>query len=224
MCHLGGDHIEQLIREKLSADLKLTSSAPMSDLCKSCVSGKQHRHPFPKSAEHAPGVLDRIFSDVHGPMPVQSCNGQLYWATFIDDASLWMEAYELAKKSDLFAAFLQFKVLVEKQTGQNIKCFHNDEGGEFKLKALIKFCKEEGIRIEWTTRATPQQNGVAECSNRTIGEAITAMLDELNLPPSFWNEALNVYCHVHNCCPIVFKSPVWSGFLVPGRLTKTETG
>ena len=134
-------------------------------------------------------------------MPVRSHNGRLYWATFIDDASRWMEAYELAKKSDLFAAFSQFKALVEKQTGRNIKCFHNDEGGEFKLKALIEFCKEEGIHIEWTTRATPQQNGVAERSNRTIGEAITAMLDESNLPPSFWNEALNVYCHVHNRCP-----------------------
>ena len=148
MCHLGGDHVEQLIHEKLSADLKLTSSTPMSDLCESCVSGKQHRHPFPKSAEHAPGVLDHIFSDVYGPMPVRSHNGCLYWATFIDDASQWMEAYELAKKSDLFAAFSQFKALVEKQTGRNIKCFHNDEGGEFKLKALIEFCKEEGICIE----------------------------------------------------------------------------
>ena len=97
--------------------LKASSPSLHITICESCVSGKQHRHPFPKSAERAPGVLDRIFSDVHGPMPVRSHNGRLYWATFIDDASRWMEAYELAKKSDLFAAFSQFKALVEKQTG-----------------------------------------------------------------------------------------------------------
>jgi len=201
MCHLGHDHIDQLVHEDLMEDLTLTSTSPMAELCEPCISGKQHHAPFPKTAERATGLLDHIFSNVHGPMPVAGHGtGRKYWVTFIDDHSHWLEVYDMLKKSDVFASFKLFKSLVERQTGRKIRCFHNDKGGEYKLGALLKFCADEGIRVEFTTRATPQQNGVAERSNRTMSEAITSMITEANLPPSFWNHALSTYHHVHNRC------------------------
>jgi hypothetical protein len=157
MCHLGRDYVDQLVREDLVEDLTLTSTSPMAELCEPCISGKQHCAPFPKTAERATGLLDCIFSDVHGPMPVAGHGtGRKYWVTFIDDHSRWLEAYDMLKKSDVFASFKLFKSLVERQTGHKIRCFHNDEGGEYKLGALLKFCADEGIRVEFTTRATPQ--------------------------------------------------------------------
>lgn len=200
MCHLGKERVDQLISKELTADLIVNTRTPVSRFCEACIDGKQHRHPFPHTAERAPEVLGRIFSDVHGPMAVQS-HGHRYWVTFIDDCSRWLELYTMAKKSDVFAAFKLFQAVVERQTGRKVKCLHTDHGGEYTLKALLDHCAAEGIRIEWTTPATPQQNGVSERANRTIAEAVTAMLSEAGLPMSFWRYAVRVYRHVHNRCP-----------------------
>ena len=61
--------------------------------------------------------------------------------------------------------------------------------------------KSFGITREHTTLGAPQQNGVAERSNRILNEGITAMLHEANLRSSFWGDALGAYVHVLNCSP-----------------------
>ncbi|GKG40892.1 putative ribonuclease H-like domain-containing protein, partial [Tanacetum coccineum] len=44
------------------------------------------------------------------------------------------------------------------------------------------FCKEKGIRREYSVARTPQQNGVAERRNRTLIEAARTMLADSKLP------------------------------------------
>ena len=50
-CHLGTDRLEQLIRQNMTTDLKISSTTPLPAVCKPCISGKQHQHKFPKSAD-----------------------------------------------------------------------------------------------------------------------------------------------------------------------------
>jgi hypothetical protein len=57
------------------------------------------------------------------------------------------------------------------------------------------------IHRRHTSRNRPQQNGVAERANWTMGEDISAMLYEAQLPPSFWGEALAAQIHVWNHLP-----------------------
>ncbi|GKC07994.1 retrovirus-related pol polyprotein from transposon TNT 1-94, partial [Tanacetum coccineum] len=45
---------------------------------------------------------------------------------------------------------------------------------------------------------TPQQNGVAKRRNRTLIEAAKTMLANSKLPTTFWAEAVNTACYVHN--------------------------
>ncbi|GJR57078.1 ribonuclease H-like domain-containing protein [Tanacetum coccineum] len=45
---------------------------------------------------------------------------------------------------------------------------------------------------------TPQQNGVAERRNRTLIEAVRTMLADSKLPTTFWAEAINIACYLHN--------------------------
>ena len=45
---------------------------------------------------------------------------------------------------------------------------------------------------------TPQQNGVVERKNRTLIEAARTMLQDANLPTSFWAEAINIACYIQN--------------------------
>lgn len=74
----------------------------------------------------------------------------------------------------------------------------DDKGGEYSSTAMDDWYKEHGISRQHTVRNRPQQNGVAERSNRTAGEGIVAMLQEANLPASFWGEALSAFVHCRN--------------------------
>ena len=68
-------------------------------------------------------------------------------------------------------------------------------------KEFEQFCTVHGIARRHTVRNRPQQNGVAERFNHTLGEGITAMLQEAGLPLSFWGEALASLVHVLNRVP-----------------------
>ena len=52
-----------------------------------------------------------------------------------------------------------------------------------------------------TVSKTPEQNGVAERLNRTLVEAVRAMLVQSKLPPTFWVEALLTPMCLHNRSP-----------------------
>jgi hypothetical protein len=52
-----------------------------------CLFGKQHRVSFRRSSTRKTNVLDLVYSDVCGPIKVESLGGNRYFVTFIDDAS-----------------------------------------------------------------------------------------------------------------------------------------
>ena len=68
-------------------------------------------------------------------------------------------------------------------------------------KAFQEFCDEQRIAGQHTVRNRPQQNGVAERFNRTLEEGIIAMLQEAQLPSTYWGEALCTLVYVLNRTP-----------------------
>jgi hypothetical protein len=64
-----------------------------------------------------------------------------------------------------------------------------------KFEAL---CIDHGIQRQHTDRNHPQQNGVAERSNRTMEEGVVSMLYESGMPTAFWGEALAAFIHTSN--------------------------
>ena len=74
--HLPFNLLQQLIRGKSVDGIPNHISAPDSDaFCEDCINGKLTRAPHTKSATCAPCLLFCVFSDVHGPLTVQSCHG-----------------------------------------------------------------------------------------------------------------------------------------------------
>ena len=51
-----------------------------------CLFGKQHRVSFNIPSTRKPNVLDRVYSDVCGPIDVETLGGNKYFVTFMDDA------------------------------------------------------------------------------------------------------------------------------------------
>ena len=75
-------------------------------------------------------------------------------------------------------AFQHFKIaknLAESESGEKLKCFRTDRGGEFNYVEFEKFCDENGIKIQLTTPYSPQQNGVVERKNRSIMSCVRSM-------------------------------------------------
>ncbi|GJU97479.1 putative ribonuclease H-like domain-containing protein [Tanacetum coccineum] len=81
---------------------------------------------------------------------------------------------------------------------KKVKIIRSDNGTEFKNKVMDDFCKEKGIRREYSVTRTPWQIRVAERRNGTLVEAARTMLANSKLPTIFWAEAVSTACYVHN--------------------------
>ena len=122
-------------------------------------------------------------------------------------------------KDEVYENIVEWKKLVETQTGKKVKCFKTDNGLEFCNNQMEKMCKDARIKRHRTCTYTPQQNGVAERMNRTIVDKIRCMLAEAGLEKRFWVEAASTAVYLINRTPSVsigFKIPeeVWSGVKV----------
>ena len=88
--------------------------------------------------------------------------------------------------------------MVEKATGKRLKAIRTDNGGEFTSGEFEAHLQAEGVHHEVTISKNPEQNGVAECMNRTLVETDRSMLSHANLTHRFWGEALSTAAYLWN--------------------------
>ncbi|GJU04571.1 retrovirus-related pol polyprotein from transposon TNT 1-94 [Tanacetum coccineum] len=204
--HMSEQGMKILVERKLLPGLT-KGSLPF---CEHCVINKQHRLKFKTSNSRSVYVLELVHSHVW-QAPVLSLGGAKYFVSFVDDYSRRCLVYPIKKKSDVFEVFKVYKVRVELDSGKKIKCLRTDNGGEYTSDEFDTFCKQEGIKRQFTTAYTPQQNGVAERMYRTLLERARAMLATASLEKSFWAEAVNTACYVINRLPstaVELKTPM----------------
>src|ERR1700730_7474911 len=156
--------------------------------------------PCCESASRRSIPLQLVHSDLHGPLPA-TANRFKYWILFTDDASRYRRCWLLHKKSEAFDTFKHYKAWAEQQTGKALKSLRDDKGGEYMSNEWEQFMLEHGIERQHTVRATPQQNGVAERTNRTLDEGVASLLSDSHFPARFWGEALSCYLHTLNLSP-----------------------
>nr|GEX62802.1 Gag-Pol polyprotein [Tanacetum cinerariifolium] len=109
-----------------------------------------------------------------------------------------------------------YKARVKLDSGKKIKCVMTDNGGEYTGDEFDPFCRQEGIKSQFTIAYTPQQNGVVDRMNRTLLKRARAMLAITSLGKSFWAKAINIACYVINRSPstvVELKTPMemWMG-------------
>ena len=90
--------------------------------------------------------------------------------------------YILKEKFIFFTIFKHFKALVEAESDHKLITLRSDRGGEYTSNMFQKYCREQGIKRQFTTAYTPQQNDIAERKNRTIINMTRIMLKEKELP------------------------------------------
>jgi transposase InsO family protein len=79
-----------------------------------------------------------------------------------------------------------------------IKKIRSDNETEFKDSQIEGFLEEEGIKHEFFSPYTPQQNGVVERKNRTLMYMARTMLVEYKTSDQFWTEAIDTACYSIN--------------------------
>ena len=83
LAHMSEKWLQILAKKSLILFAKGTSLNP----CNFCLFGKQHRVSFNIPSTRKPNVLDLVYSDVYGPIDVETLGGNKYIVIFIDDAS-----------------------------------------------------------------------------------------------------------------------------------------
>jgi len=99
------------------------------------------------------------------------------------------------------AKFKEFKALAEKQSDRQIMLLRSDRGGEYDSKVFHDYCKKHGIGRRFTTRYTPQHNGVVERKNKTITNMVRSMLKVRNLSNEYSTEVVACAIYVINRSP-----------------------
>ncbi|GJV46614.1 ribonuclease H-like domain-containing protein [Tanacetum coccineum] len=87
---------------------------------------------------------------------------------------------------------------IENLVDKKVKIIRCDNGTEFKNRVMSEFYEKKGIKKEFSVGRTPQQNGITKRRNRTQIEAARTMLADSKLLTTFWAEAVNTACYVHN--------------------------
>ncbi|KAK9004412.1 hypothetical protein V6N11_002213 [Hibiscus sabdariffa] len=171
--------------------------------------------PFSGKGEQASELLGLIYSDLCGPMNIQSRGGFQYFITFTDDFSRYGYIYLISHKSEVLEKFKEIKNEVQNQHGKSIKALRSDLGGEYLSLDFDELLKECGIVSQLTPPGTSQWNGVSERRNQTLLDMVRSMMSHTDLPTSFWGYALETTAFTLNRVPSksVQKKPhaMWTG-------------
>jgi len=159
--------VNHIIRAHQLAVLK-NKTNNVSAICPACRMGKSHELPYHLSPSVSHFPLDLIFTDVWGPSPFLSNNGNRYYVCFVDDFSKFIWLFPISAKSEVTTKFLQFQRHVENLFDHKIKSIQSDWGGEFR--ALNPILSQQGISHRISCPHTHQQQGSVERKHRHLVE------------------------------------------------------
>ena len=142
--------------------------------------------------------LELSHMDLMGPMRTESLGDKKYILVMVDDFSRYAWVAFLRDKSKTFINFKDTGLKIQNEKGYPIERIRSDRGREFYNSNFLEFCHSLGIKHEFFTPRTPQQNGVVERKNHVLQEMARTMLNQHELPTHFWAEAINTTCYTSN--------------------------
>ncbi|GJR57626.1 retrovirus-related pol polyprotein from transposon TNT 1-94 [Tanacetum coccineum] len=192
-----------LVKENLVRGLPL-KRFENDQTCVACLKRKQHRASCKFKVQNPiTKPLFMLHMDLFGQTFMSSLMHKKYCLVITDDYSRFTWVFFLTTKDETSEILKNFITEIENLVDKKVKIIRCDNGTEFKNKVMDDFCKEKGIKREYSVARTPQQNGVAERRNKTLIEVARTMLVDSKLPTTFWAEAVSTTCYVQNRVLIV---------------------
>jgi transposase InsO family protein len=106
--------------------------------------------------------LELLHMDLFGPIAYISIGRSKYCLVIVDDYSRFTWVLFLQEKSHTQDTLKGFLRRAQNEFGLRIKKVRSDNGTKFKNSQIEGFLEEEGIKHEFSSPYTPQQNGVVE--------------------------------------------------------------
>jgi transposase InsO family protein len=198
LAHAGMKNLQKLLKGEHI--LGLTNvNFEKGRICSVCQAGKQVgvHHPH-KNIMTTDIPLELLHMDLFGLIAYISIGRSKYCLVIVDDYSCFTWVFFLQGKSQTQETLKRFLRRAQNEFRLRIKRIRSDNGTEFKNSQIEEFLEEEGIKHEFSSPYTPQQNGVVEMKNKTLLDMARTMLDEYKTSDRFWAEAINTTCYSMN--------------------------
>src|SRR5688500_14467405 len=168
-------------------------------ICSACQAGKEvgAHHPH-KNIMTTDRPLELLHMDLFGSIAYISIDRSKYCLVIVDDYSRFTWVFFLQEKFHTQETLKGFLRRAQNEFSLRIKKIRSDNGMEFKNSQIEGFLEEEGIKHEFSSPYTPQQNGVVKRKNRTLLDVARTMLDEYKTSDRIWAEAVNTACYAIN--------------------------
>ena len=193
--HLGYDNVKKTAKITIGMDIHGLETP--SKMCKSCALSSSQRIVSTTPMERASKAFDMIHTDVINITPM-TYNGHRWAAIYTDDATRVRWVVSFKEKGEAYQTTVDFINMVKTQYNRKIKRLRMDNGKEYGGQKLIDFAKQNGILLEPTVPYTPEQDGVAERTNRTLLTRVRAIAIDSKISQTLWNELLRGMVHVVN--------------------------
>ena len=150
--------------EKISEDMKIIDKH-RSFQCEYCIEAKMTNKIVKTPDKKASKPLEKVHTDLCGPMSEASIQGCKYAVVFVDDHSGLIVHYFIKNKSD--AAKATEKYIADMAPYGQVTTIRSDGGGEFISKEYEDLLRRNKINHEFSSPHSPHQNGTAERAWRT---------------------------------------------------------
>ena len=173
--------------------------------CRGCNEGKLSHDRVPRTSEGSrfratePG--EKWFLDTVGPFHMRTMKNQVGFLLMTDDKSRYRFVFLYRSKTEATDWLIAKLKRLKNQNKFDLKVLHSDGGTEIVNGKLRDFVARLGATIELSNPGFPQQNGVAERSNRVTMDGARAMLHAAKLPFSYWGHAVETKVFLLNRTP-----------------------
>ena len=182
----------------------IKSTKDVNGICEACVQGKATSTPHRRREKKTKRALELMHTDLCGPISPTGMNGERYIQLLVDDYSGAIFVSTMATKDSAGESTKIMVLHAQKLAGCKVSTVRPDNAKELKLGNAKRFLDQNGTLIEDVPPYSPESNGRAERSNRTILEKTRTILAELNMMYTFedykklWPEAVQCVVHVYN--------------------------
>jgi hypothetical protein len=200
MGHIGATALKALPEKAIGCGLDPKEVSNTSG-CDICIQAKATRKVSQVEMPRASTTLEKVHSDICGPISPETLSKKRYFVSFIDDKTRWATVRLLSSREQLFTTFNSYLTEEEQQLGTTLKRLHSDNAREYKSHDFKTLLDKKGAIATYSAPYSPEQNGISERFNRTIINKVRAMLISSGLPKSLWGEAVIAATYIHNRTP-----------------------
>lgn len=206
--HFRFGHPSSNVSKLMSDKKKIESSC--SRFCGPCLQGKMTRKVIKSKATHRREMALAPFERLHcDSVQVDVFSASFKYFLLIKDE---FTSYRWSLSSRLKSGFAPLLMALLKRiqniTNYRLKFFHCDGGTEIIPEKVLQHFRETGVRLEQSQSHTPEQNGVAERTNRTVLDTARSMLMTCRLSISFWHYAIVYAVYVLNRLVVMNKQTI----------------